>query len=128
MTRTLRALHLARRLAMGVALAVPLAASAELNCERSVDVNAAGCQESVMPSVKQSEALAVCTAFRERLAARCKPSWDRFASCEEFSRRFADLLVATCVAKGVSEKACADWGNSFAVAPQTRCERKRTSY
>src|SRR5829696_5021490 len=111
MTRTHRVLHLARRLAVGVALAIPLAASAELNCERSVDVNAAGCQESVMPSVKQADALAVCTAFRERLTVKCKPSWDRFTSCEEFSRRFADLLVATCLAKGVSDKACDDWGN-----------------
>ncbi|BDG06645.1 hypothetical protein [Anaeromyxobacter oryzae] len=117
-----------RVLAAILAACLPVLGSAEFHCERSVEVNASWCQESVMPSVRQVDASAICLDFQKRLAAKCKPSWDQVKSCDEFSRRFADLLVATCLARGVSEKACEDWGNSFAVGPLTRCERKKVSY
>jgi hypothetical protein len=128
MTRSSRSSSAFRALAAIALACAPLAGSAEFLCERSVQVNASWCQESVIPSVRQADASVVCLEFTKRLGARCRPSWDQVKSCDEFSRRFADLLVATCVARGVPEKACEDWGNSFAIGPYTRCERKRTSW
>jgi len=117
-----------RGLAALVAALAPHVASAQFRCDQSVQVNAAWCQESLIPSVKQGDASAVCSAFTRKLQATCRPDWDRFTSCDEFARRFADLLVQVCRSKHVPEKACADWGNSFAVGPLTRCERKHVKY
>jgi hypothetical protein len=128
MSRSSHCRPVVRWFAAVVAACAPVLAAAEFHCERSVEVNSSWCHESVIPSVKQADASAVCLDFAKKLTARCKPTWDQARSCEEFSRRFADLLVSTCLARGVSERACEDWGNSFAVAPLNRCERKRVSY
>jgi len=103
-------------------------AAAGFSCERSVQLQASWCASSLITSIPQREATLVCREYTRRLAAQCRPEWDRFKSCQEFAGRFTRLLVRTCQDHKLGQKACQHWGDAYLVGPLGRCERGKTSY
>jgi hypothetical protein len=126
--RDRRLLRLLALSGAALAVAVPDAALAEFNCGRSVAYNSTRCEDTVVFSVTPTDAKAVCAEFSRRLGAQCKPTWDKFRTCDEFASRFEDLLLKACLARNVAEQSCASWAQAFSFTPRTRCEQGRFSY
>jgi hypothetical protein len=106
----------------------PGPAAAEFRCAASVDYHANRCASSQITSIGKVAGAAICTDYTRRLGEVCRPDWDRFKSCQDFARRFENLLVDACKARQLPSKSCRDWGDAYASGERTRCERGRSSY
>lgn len=126
----------ARRVALPVLAAVAVAGlfaaprpvAAEFRCTASVDYHANRCASSIVTSVGKEAGAAVCTDYTRRLGEACRPDWDKFKTCDDFARRFENLLVDACRAQQVAAKSCRAWGDAYAAGERTRCERKHSTY
>jgi hypothetical protein len=117
-----------RWLLVVVAWSAPAAALAAFNCAQSVEYQSAWCTGSQITSIPRAEASRACAAFSKSLTSRCRTDWDRFKSCDQFARRFEDLLVEACRSQKVSRKHCQSWSEAFAQGPLRRCERGRFTF
>jgi hypothetical protein len=123
-----RARWVGRWLVVVLAWSAPAAAMAAFNCAQSVDYQSAWCAGSQITSIPQAEASRACAAFSKSLASRCRTDWDKFRSCDQFARRFEDLLLESCQGQKVSRKRCQSWSAAFAQGPLRRCERGRFTF
>jgi hypothetical protein len=123
----------ARRLlaALAVAAAVasaPRPAAAEFRCSASVDYHANRCASTQVTSVGKEAGTAVCTDYARRIGETCRPDWDQFKTCDDYARRFENLLVDACAAHRVSARSCRAWVDAYGAGERNRCQRKRATY